>query len=164
MDKIVGRVWKFGDDINTDLIFPNTAFQLPQEEQAKLVFQINRPGWAEEVKPGDIIIGGRNFGTGSSRPAPRVLKQLKVGALVANSINGLFFRNAVNFGLPALQCPQVYDTFEEGDIAEIDLEAATVINRRTGQAIKGSAIPENIINLMAGGGLFRLLKSEGFLE
>jgi len=164
MDKIVGRVWKFGDNINTDLIFPNTAFRFSPEEQAKLVFSANRPGWSEEVKPGDIIVGGRNFGTGSSRPAPRVLKQLKIGALVANSINGLFFRSSVNFGLPVLQCPYVFETFEEGDFAEIDLEAATVGNKRTGQAIKGLAIPKSIINLMASGGVYPLLKAEGFLD
>src|SRR6185295_13897341 len=103
--KYTARVWKFEDNINTDLILPSIAFYLSPPEQARYVFHANRPDWAAQVQPGDIIIGGKNFGMGSSRPAARSLKTLQIGALVAHSINGLFFRNAVNWALPAMECP-----------------------------------------------------------
>lgn len=161
--KLNGKVWLFGDDINTDIIFPHSAFGLPLEKQVKLVFSANRPGWADEVKPGDIIVGGRNFGTGSSRPGAHLLKHLQIGALVADSINGLFFRNCVNYGLPVLQCQGVHDAFVEGDIAEIDLEAGTVINQRTGRVLKGIKLPSALVDLISAGGLIPLLKKEGYL-
>ena len=107
--KFKARVWKFGDDINTDLILPIQAFYLLAAEQPKYVFHANRPGWVDQVKPGDIIVGGKNFGMGSSRPAARSLKNLGLACLVAPSINGLFFRNYVNFAFPAMECPGVED-------------------------------------------------------
>ena len=159
-----GRVWKFGDDINTDLIFPGEAFRMSAAERLRHVFQANRPGWVDEMRPGDIIIGGRNFGTGSSRPGGRLLKDLGISGLVANSINGLFFRNSVNYGFPVLECPNVYDAFEEGDTAEIDLKAGTVKNLRTNQILQGQTVPQNILDLFASGGIPELLKKEGFFK
>jgi 3-isopropylmalate/(R)-2-methylmalate dehydratase small subunit len=111
---ISGRVWKFGDNINTDYMMPGPALYLPEEERVRYVFQANRPGWVDLVKPGDFIIGGTNYGVGSSRPAALSLRNLKIGCLIAESINGLFFRNCVNFGLVALQCPGIHAAFEEG--------------------------------------------------
>lgn len=102
--KFTARVWKFGDNINTDLILPNAAFYLTQQEQLQYIFRANRPGWADLVQPGDILIGGKNFGMGSSRPAARNLKNLGIACLVADSIIGLFYRNSVNFALPAMEC------------------------------------------------------------
>jgi 3-isopropylmalate/(R)-2-methylmalate dehydratase small subunit len=119
---IEGRVWKFCDDINTDLIFPHTAFRLPPEEQIKLVFSDNRPGWASQVKKGDLIVSGRNFGTGSSRPGAILLKRLGIAGLISDSINGLFFRNCIGYGLPAIQMEGISKEFSEGDIARIDLK------------------------------------------
>lgn len=161
--KITGRVWKFGDDINTDLMQPAIAFRLPFEEQLKLVFSANRPGWVEQVKPDDIIIGGRNFGTGSSRPGAALLKGLGIGCLVAHSINGLFLRNCVNHGLPALECLGVYQAFEEGDVAAIDLEAGTVRNLRTDQVLQGVQLPESLLKIVRAGGNIALLEKEGYL-
>lgn len=161
---VKGRVWKFGDDINTDLIFPNVAFRLPEEEQVKLVFQANRPGWVEEVKPGDIIIGGRNFGTGSSRPGAALFKRLGIGALVAESINGLFFRNCMNYGLPAMQCPGVYKIFEEGDIAEINFDDAIVRNVNKNSSVTGQRLPDSLLKLLEAGGNIPLLRTEGYID
>src|SRR4029077_5425882 len=93
----IGRVWTFGDDINTDLMLPGPLLTASEEEQRRAVFSANRPGWVDKGRSGDIIIGGRNFGTGSSRPAARSLRNLGLGALVAESINGLFFRNCRRF-------------------------------------------------------------------
>ncbi|MBM3571505.1 MAG: hypothetical protein FJX52_03955, partial [Alphaproteobacteria bacterium] len=78
-----GRVWKFGDDINTDLIMPASVFRLPRSEHHKLAFEAIRPGWVKAVRPGDLIIGGRNFGTGSSRPVGAVLRACGVAGIVA---------------------------------------------------------------------------------
>lgn len=161
--KFSARTWKFPDNINTDLILPNRAFYLTPEEQPKYVFSASRPGWVDLVRPGDILIGGKNFGMGSSRPAARSLRNLKLGCLVAESINGLFFRNSVNFGFPALECPGVDAAFTEGDAAEVDFDDCTVRNARTGTVLKAAPLPEALRKLMLGGGLYELLEAEGYL-
>lgn len=158
-----GRVWKFGDDINTDLIMPQVAFPLPLEEQLQHVFRANRPGWIDQVQEGDIIIGGRNFGTGSSRPAARLLRHLGITCLVAESINGLFYRNCVNFALAPMQCPGVAAAFTEGDSAEVDAAAGTVTNPRTGTVLQGETLPELLREIIAAGGMIPRLEQQGFL-
>ena len=156
-----GRVWMVGDNINTDLILPIQAYYLTIEEQPKWVFSANRPGWSDEVEPGDILIGGRNFGMGSSRPAARSLKNLGIACLVAESINGLFYRNAVNFALPALEAPGVTDMFEEGDTAEIAFESFRVRNPSRGMECEAAAMPEALLDILRAGGIYPLLEKEG---
>jgi 3-isopropylmalate/(R)-2-methylmalate dehydratase small subunit len=158
-----GRVWKFGDDINTDLRLPGPLLTASEAEQARAVFSANRPGWIDRIGPGDIIVGGRNFGTGSSRPAPRALRTNGLGALLAESINGLFFRNAVSFGFLALECPGVHAAFEEGQTAEIALQDWTVRNRDAGIVLQAKPVPERLLALMTGGGIFPLLEAEGLI-
>jgi 3-isopropylmalate/(R)-2-methylmalate dehydratase small subunit len=160
---ITGRVWKFGDDINTDLMLPGPLLMASEEEQRRAVFSANRPGWVDAVRPGDIIIGGRNFGTGSSRPAARSLRNLGLGALVAESINGLFFRNAVSFGFLALECSGIGAAFDEGQTAEIAIDAWTVRNRDTGAVLPLSPIPEQLLSLMTSGGIYPLLEKQGLI-
>jgi 3-isopropylmalate/(R)-2-methylmalate dehydratase small subunit len=162
--KIRGRVWVFGDDINTDLIFPHSAFRVSPEEQLKLVFSDNRPGWSDMVKPGDIIVAGRNFGTGSSRPGAVLLLRLGLGCLVANSINGLFFRNCIGYGFPALQCPGVSDAFIEGDSAVVDLLEGTVLNERSGEILHGNKISPSMIETLKAGGIQKLLVKRGYMD
>ena len=157
------RVWKFGDNINTDLILPILAFYLTPQEQTKFVFKANRPGWVDLVQPGDIIIGGNNFGTGSSRPAARSLKNLGLGCLIANSINGLFFRNAVNYGLLACECSGVSAAFEEGDTAELDIDTWRVRNPRSGQTLAVSPVPQQLLAMMLEGGVYPVLEREGLI-
>lgn len=161
--KFKARVWKVGDNINTDLILPNRAFYLTPEEQAKFVFSANRPGWVEEVEPGDILIGGKNFGMGSSRPAARSLKNLGLACLVAHSINGLFFRNCVNFAFPAIECPGVHEAFEEGEIAEVEFEQARVRNVTRGAELAGRPLPSPLLALVTAGGIYPLLEKEGLI-
>src|SRR5688572_2826934 len=143
--KFKARVWKFGDNINTDLILPNVAFYLTQQEQLKYVFHANRPGWVDLVQPGDILIGGKNFGMGSSRPAARNLKNLGLACLVAEGINGLFYRNCVNFAFPATECSGVSAMLDEGDIAEVDFDSGTVTNTTTGQSLPARKIPPELL-------------------
>jgi 3-isopropylmalate/(R)-2-methylmalate dehydratase small subunit len=161
--KFRARVWKFGDNINTDLILPAVAFYLTSEEQLRYVFHANRPGWVDEVKPGDILIGGRNFGMGSSRPAARLLKNLGLACLVAPYINGLFFRNCVNFAFPAVECPGVDEAFEEGEVAEVDFESATVKNVTRGTTLTGKLMPPKLLALVKAGGIYPLLEKEGLI-
>ncbi len=158
-----GRVWKFGDDINTDLMLPGPLLMASEAEQARAVFSANRPGWVDQIGPGDIIVGGRNYGTGSSRPAARSLHNLGLGALIAESINGLFFRNAVSFGFLALECPGVSAAFEEGQTAEISLADWTVRNRDSGAVLPLRPVPERLLSLMTGGGIYPLLEAEGLI-
>jgi 3-isopropylmalate/(R)-2-methylmalate dehydratase small subunit len=159
--KFSARVWKFGDNINTDLILPNVAFYLTQQEQLAYVFRANRPGWVDLVRPGDIVIGGKNFGMGSSRPAARNLKNLGLGCLIADSINGLFYRNCVNYAFPAMECAGVESIFEEGETAHVDFEAGTVSNARTGASLPARKIPRELLKIVEAGGIFALLEAEG---
>ena len=160
---IKGRVWLFGDEINTDLIVPNVTFRLPPEEQVKYVFSANRPGWADLVGQGDIIVAGKNFGTGSSRPGALLLRRLGLGGMVAESFNGLFFRNCVSYGFAALQCDGVTGKFEEGDIAVIDFLEGSVFNERTGEKVCGAPLSQSAADIVKAGGIEELLIKEGYM-
>ncbi len=160
---IAGRVWKFGDNINTDLILPGPYLYRSPEEQARAVFEANRPGWVDQVKKGDAIVAGFNFGMGSSRPAARSLKNCGVGFVFAETINGLFFRNSVNFGLLAFECPGVSRAFEEGDMAELSLEEWRVRNPRSGETLSVSRVPDELLSIMQGGGIFPLMEARGLI-
>jgi 3-isopropylmalate/(R)-2-methylmalate dehydratase small subunit len=95
-----GKVWVFGDNLNTDAMYPAFAMKMDPPEAAKHIFYEVRPGWTDEVSPGDIVLAGKNFGLGSSRPVASLFTELGVAGLVAEEFNSLFFRNAVNAGLP----------------------------------------------------------------
>ena len=158
------RVWCVGDDINTDLILPIEILPLARMQRPQHIFQANRPGWAQQVKQGDILIGGRNFGMGSGRPAALAMKDLGLACVLAETFNGLFLRNCVNFALPALEVPGVRGAFEEGDEAEVDFAAATVTNLRTGTKLAGAPWPELLLQCMQAGGLVQKLEAEGYLH
>jgi 3-isopropylmalate/(R)-2-methylmalate dehydratase small subunit len=134
-----------------------------EAEQARAVFAANRPGWIDQMQRGDAIVAGRNFGMGSNRPASRSLRNIGIRFLLAESINGLFFRNSVNFGFLALECPGCFAAFEEGDLAELDLDDWSVRNTRSGAVLKPLPIPERLLSLMCGGGIFPLMEKEGLI-
>lgn len=161
--KITGRVWKFGDNINTDLILPTWVMALPAKEQAQHMFGANRPGWAKMVQKGDIIVAGNNYGTGSSRPGARIMKELGIGCLLADTINGLFFRNCVNYALPALEVPNITLEFNEGDIAEIDFDSGRIVNTQTGKVLQSTPWPPMLLDILNAGGVWPLLESQGLL-
>ena len=158
-----GKVWKFGDDINTDLVIPNFAILLPLEEQLQYCFSANRPGWVDEVQPGDVLIGGRNLGVGSARDIGAVWKGLRISGVVAESFNGLGLRNCVNSGLPSLPCPGIVGAVDEGDVVEVDWLSGVVTNVTKGTTIQGNPVPKPLADIILGGGVEAVLRREGFL-
>jgi len=158
-----GRVWKFGDDISTDLMLPGVALRESMAAQMRHVFAATRPGWVDAVRPGDVLVGGRNFGMGSARPAPRSLRNLQLGFLLADQINSLFLRNCVNFGFLAVDCPGVTGLFEEGDTAELDIEGWQVRNPRTGATLIPLPMPAKFLDMVSAGGIFPMLEVEGLI-
>jgi 3-isopropylmalate/(R)-2-methylmalate dehydratase small subunit len=158
-----GKVWKFGDDINTDLVIPNFAVLMTLEEQLEHCFSANRPGWVHEVQPGDVLVAGRNFGVGSARNIGAVFHGLGISGVVAESFNGLGLRNCINAGLPSLPCPGVADVFGEGDTAEVDWTTGAVRNATTGATAQGNPIPPALQDIIQGGGVESVLRAEGYL-
>jgi 3-isopropylmalate/(R)-2-methylmalate dehydratase small subunit len=161
---IQARVWCVGDNIDTDLILPIDVLQRPRSERPRHMFRANRPGWVSQVQPGDILIGGRNFGMGSGRPAAQAMKDLGLSCVVADTLNGLFFRNSINFAFPALEIPGVRDAFEEGDEARVDWMNATITNLRTGVTLTGERWPDLMQQCMSAGGLVEQLEAAGMLH
>jgi len=162
--KITGKAWKFGDGISTDHIAPGRLFHLRSNlpELAKHVMEDARPEFAAAVKPGDFIVGGRNFGQGSSREhAPLVIKISGVGAILAKSFARIFFRNCVNVGLAAL----IVDTdgISDGDRLEVDLERGLVRDLTTGQELTAPPLPPVMQRIIADGGLVEHVKKHGRL-
>ncbi|MFY0610831.1 MAG: hypothetical protein JXQ99_04840 [Hyphomicrobiaceae bacterium] len=162
--QIEGRAWVIGDDINTDLILPGSAFLLPVEEQVKYCFSANRPGWSDQVNDGDIIVAGVNFGVGSARPIGNVLSKLGVVGVVASSFNGLGLRNCVNYGIHVLTCPDVTSIVSDGDRIAVDWKQGSVRNLAGGLELTGKPLPDQLLEIAEKGGIIPILQSEGFLE
>ena len=121
-----------------------------------------RPGFAEKVKPGDLIVAGRNFGCGSSREqAPRVLKELGISCIVAKSFARIFFRNAVNVGLPVIECPEAAESADEGDIVEVDLSKGIVRNLSKGLEFRARPLPDFMLRILEDGGLTEHYRKHG---
>ena len=160
---MTGRVWCFGDDINTDLIVPGGRGGLPERERALAVFSANRPGWAAQVTPSDILVAGRNFGTGSARPAAQMLRALGIACVLAESLNGLFFRSAVNAGFAAFVAPGATASFGEGDVACVTTADWSARNETTGACVALTPFPPQLLALMLGGGVIPDLERRGLI-
>ncbi len=165
MNIIRGKAWKFGDNINTDLIISG-KYKLSitdLDELSKHAMEGLASNFAEKFKKGDIIVAGRNFGCGSSREqAPLVLKHLGAGAILAKSFARIFYRNAINIGLPVMECKNT-DYIQEGDILEIDLERGIIRNLSQKQEYQASPIPKDLIKILIAGGLTNYVKKFGKL-
>lgn len=151
--KFSGKIWKFGDDIDTDTIIPGKRGTIPTiEEMKKYAFELLKPEFGSTVQAGDILVAGSNFGCGSSREqAATVLSYNGVRCIIAKSFARIFFRNAFNSGILLLQCDGIQDVCEGSDIVTVDVDAQTVsVN---GKNFKVGAIPENLFNIVANGGL-----------
>jgi 3-isopropylmalate/(R)-2-methylmalate dehydratase small subunit len=160
----MGRAWKFGDDISTDLIAPGRYFHLRSNlpELAKHVLEDARPEFASGVKPGDFVVGGRNFGKGSSREhAPVIIKLAGTRAVLAKSFARIFYRNCINIGLPAVVVDT--DKIDEGDDLEVDLEKGLVRDRTKGIDLTFPPLPTVMARILEEGGLVDFIKHHGDL-
>jgi len=155
-----GRVWKLGDDVNTDLIIPGPYLTLDDMDLlASHVLEEAIPNFAKDVKAGDIIVAGKNFGCGSSREiAPALLKHLKVGAVVAESFARIFFRNAINLGLPLIECKDISKRVEQNQQLEVNIALGEVRNLSTGETYKGTKLPDFLLEIIEAGGALEALK------
>jgi 3-isopropylmalate/(R)-2-methylmalate dehydratase small subunit len=157
-----GRAFKFGDNISTDHIVPGRLAHLRSNlpELARHVLEDAEPTFASRVKPGDFIVAGGNFGLGSSREhAPLVIKMSGVSAILAKSVARIFFRNAINLGLPVLICDTAL--IDDGDELEIDLAAATVRDITNGNRLTFGKIPEVMLHILDEGGLIPYIQKYG---
>ena len=147
------RVWLLGDNVDTDVITPGKYMKLGIEEIAQHCLEPVLPHFASSVKKGDVVVAGRNFGAGSSREqAPGALKHLGVAALVAESFAGLFYRNSLNLGLPALVCAQAKQ-IRDGDSIEVDFDHALLVNQASRQTYAFEPIPPHLLEMVRDGGL-----------
>ena len=153
-----GRAWKFGDNIDTDQIIPAkyAIYSLDEKELGKHAMDgvPDREAWASQVTPGDILVGGSNFGCGSSREiAPVAIRGAGISLVVADSFARIFFRNAINMGYPILQSPQAAEGVEEGDELEVDLEEGIIRNFTKGDEYRCEPFPKFMNELLRMGGL-----------
>jgi 3-isopropylmalate/(R)-2-methylmalate dehydratase small subunit len=160
---IKGRVWKFGDNVDTDQIIParylNTSD--PYELAKHVMEDSEHPDFAQKHREGDIIVAGKNFGSGSSREhAPISIKYAGVPVVIAKSFARIFFRNAINIGLPIVEAPEAVDEINHGDEIEVDLEKGIVKNLTTGKEYKATKFPEELQAILRAGGLMEYAKSK----
>jgi len=161
MSAVSGRAWKFGHAIDTDIIIPARHLVLPLDEMKHKAMEPLRPGFAGEVSEGDVIVGGRNFGCGSSREqAPAVLKELGISAIVAISFARIFFRNAINLGIPVEECEEIYEQVEEGDGVQIELSSGRVRIPERELEFSGSRLPDFLLEVVDAGGLIPHLAAQ----
>lgn len=156
---IKGRVHKFGNDVNTDdIIAAKYLVSTDEKELGKHCLENIAPGFSQKVNPGDIIVAGKNFGCGSSREhAPLAIKGCGIAAVLAKSFSGIFFRNAINIGLPFLELENS-DAIDDGDILEIDLTSGIIKNLTKNHTYKTQAFPEFLQEIITHGGLMQWVK------
>jgi 3-isopropylmalate/(R)-2-methylmalate dehydratase small subunit len=145
-------------------MLPGFALAMAPEKAARHVFHALRPGWVDDVRTGDVIVGGRAFGIGSSRPAPLLFRLLGISCLIAEEFNSLFFRNSINLGLPAVTVRDARALFAEGDLAEVDLDSGSVRNERTRATAQCERFPNFILELLDAGGVMAQLRRDGYLR
>ena len=157
-----GTVFKYGDNIDTDVIIParylNT--QNAKELAAHCMEDIDKT-FITRVQPGDIMVGGENFGCGSSREhAPLAIKTAGVSCVIAKSFARIFYRNAINIGLPILECPAASEATREGDVVKVDFDTGLITDETTGQTFEATPFPPFIQKIITAGGLMNSLRQE----
>jgi 3-isopropylmalate/(R)-2-methylmalate dehydratase small subunit len=152
------RAWVLGDNVDTDAIAPGRYMKFGIAEIAPHCLEGVLPEFAGSVRPGDVVVGGRNFGAGSSREqAPAALKHLGVAALVAESFAGLFYRNALNLGLPAVVCAEAR-RIRDGDLLRVSFEEGKIANLTSGETLQCEPIPAHLMQMVRDGGLLAHLE------
>ena len=158
------KIWKLGDDIDTDIILPTEylAFETVQEMKP-YAFSPLRPDLASKIQPGDMIVAGNNFGCGSSsrEQAPEVVKALGVSCIVAKSYARIFFRNAINNGLLLIEQPDLFDEVNEGDMAEVTPGKEIKVN---GKSYDIASLPKNLTDILEAGGLVKAMRKRNGLD
>jgi len=156
---IKGKAWNYGDDVNTDFILPGIYLELTDpDEMGRHAMEGIDPEFAERVQPGDVVVGGRNFGLGSSREhAPIALKHSGISAIVAEGFARIFYRNATNIGLPALECPEASKEIKTGDTVRVDLVKGTIVVNGA-KTLSFVPVPEFMMEILAAGGLREYIK------
>jgi len=160
-----GRAWRFGDNITTDHITPSRYMHLRSNlaELAKHTLEDLRPEFPSSVKPGDFIAAGKNFGAGSSREhAPIVIKMLGISAIVAESFARIFYRNAINIGLPLVICDT--SAIKDGDLLEVDLQGGIVRDLTNGAEMRFKPLPKEMMMILSEGGIVNYVKKHGDLK
>ncbi len=157
---IEGRVWKFGDNVDTDLIIPARFLNVSDKELlAQNCFADIRPDFAKNVATNDILIAGSNFGCGSSREhAPWAIKTAGIGVIIAKSFARIFYRNAFNIGLPILESEEAFDTFSEGEHLSVDISSGKIMSMETDKSLMARPIPEFMRKIIQAGGLMNQVK------
>jgi len=153
--KLTGTAWKYGDNVDTDVIIPARYLNVsdPQELAEHCMEDID-PSFVANVRPGDIIVAGSNFGSGSSREhAPIAIKASGVSCVIAVDFARIFYRNAFNIGLPILECPGAVAGTRQGDRLEVEPESGTIRNLTTGETYHAQPIPEFMLEIIRAGGL-----------
>lgn len=160
MKKLRGRAWKFGHDIDTDIIIPARYLNTSDPaELARHCMEDADPTFAGRVQPGDIIVAGKNFGCGSSREhAPLAIKACGVACVIAASFARIFYRNAFNIGLPILESPEAASGIRQGDEVEVDLGSGTITNLTRGEQYRAAPVPPFMQEIIAAGGLINYVK------
>jgi 3-isopropylmalate/(R)-2-methylmalate dehydratase small subunit len=156
----MGKAWTFRENMNTDEIIPGRYnITIDPLELAKYVFCEVKPEYAKNVKPGDIIVGGGNFGCGSSREhAPIAIKGSQARCIIAPSFARIFFRNAINIGLPILECPEAVADITEGDEVDVDLVNGKITNNTKGHIYQAQPLPEFVLKIADAGGIVNFLR------
>lgn len=163
MERVIeGRVWTLGRDVDTDQIISGKYLTiLDPNELKKHVFEIALPEFAANARAGDILVADENFGSGSSREhAPQAIRAIGVSAILADSFARIFFRNAINLGLPTIEARGVRALFSTGDRARIDLGAGTVLNVTSGASLGFPPLPPHLLSLLDAGGLVEKVRRE----
>lgn len=159
-----GSAWVFGDEINTDDMYPGFAMKLSRQEAAQHMFDASRPDWPSLVQAGDIVVAGHNFGLGSSRPVAELFVELGVSCLIAEQYNSLFLRNCLNYGLPAITVPDATTLVGEGDRLAVDVSAGRLVNQSRGSEHHFSGFSEFLADMLRSGGLISQLTAGGYLR
>ncbi len=164
-NNLTGNAWKFGNNIDTDIIMPSQYLSWPLEESYRLAFEPLRKGFADLVTPGDVIVAGSNFGSGSSREqAAQAIFRMGIRAVIANSYARIFYRNALNIGLYAIECPEAEAIIEEGNRVKIDLDRGVLLNLSTAREASFGPFPQNLRKIMEAGGLVEYMKKRNHQE
>ncbi len=161
--KVKGNVFKYGDDVNTDVIIPARYLNtISEKELASHCMEDIDPSFASKVEKGDIMVAGDNFGCGSSREhAPIAIKASGVSLVIARSFARIFYRNSINIGLPILECPAAADKIAAGDIVSCDLDKGEITDETTGETFRAQPFPPFIEKIIEKGGLLNYLADKG---